>query len=116
VDSEPAGSVGYVRARLRVVTVADGGPAAGVESGSRPNWGIGQRLSGDALLGRATATVEHGGRIEPGESGVIRLHPDDWTAWAQVRPGDAFPMLDGPRIVGVAQVLEIVPPAARYRK
>jgi hypothetical protein len=110
VDSASAEPAGYVRARLRVVTVADGGPAAGVESGSRPHWGIGQRLSGDGLLGRATATVEDGGRIEPGESGVVRLDPDDWTAWAEVRPGDAFPMFDGPRIVGVARVVEVVPP------
>ena len=103
-------SFGYVRARLRVVAVADGGPPGGVETGSRPSWGIGQRLSGDGLLGRAAVTVEDSGRIAPGGSGVVRLRPDDWTAWAEVRPRDTFPMLEGPRIVGVAEVIDIVRP------
>lgn len=98
----------YVRARLRVVAVEAGGPQAGVASGSRPNWGIGQRLSGDGLLGRAPVSIEEADRIEPGATGVVRVHPADWDAWADVRPGDTIPMLEGPRIVGVAEVIEII--------
>jgi hypothetical protein len=98
----------YVRARLRVVAVEAGGPESGVASGSRPNWGIGQRLSGDGLLGRAPIVVEHGERIAAGATGVVRVHPAEWDAWAEVRPGDTIPMLVGPRIVGVAEVIEIV--------
>jgi hypothetical protein len=101
-------SAAYVRARLRVVAVEAGGPQAGVASGSRPNWGIGQRLSGDGLLGRAPVSIEGGSRIDPGATGVVRVHPSDWDAWADVRPGDTIPMLEGPRIVGVAEVIEIV--------
>jgi hypothetical protein len=104
-QDEPSG---YVRAHLRVVAVEAGGPASGVASGSRPNWGIGQRLSGDGLLGRAPVSVEDADRIEPGTTGVVRVHPADWEAWADVRPGDTIPMLEGPRIVGVAVVIEVV--------
>lgn len=98
----------YVRARLRVVTVEAGGPESGVASGTRPNWGIGQRLSGDGLLGRAPIVVEDADWIAPGATGVVRVHPAEWDAWADVRPGDRIPMLQGPRIVGVAEVIEIV--------
>lgn len=101
-------SPGYVRARLRVVALAHGGPEGGVADGARPNWGVGQRLSGDGLLGRAPVTVEGTGRIGPGETGVVRIHPSDWDAWNDVRPGEAIPMLEGPRIVGVAEVVEVV--------
>jgi hypothetical protein len=98
----------YVRARLRVVGVDAGGPKTGVATGSRPNWGIGQRLSGDGLLGRAPVIVEDADLIAPGATGVVRVHPVEWDAWAAVRPGDTIPMLEGPRIVGVAEVIEIV--------
>jgi hypothetical protein len=102
---------GYVRARLRVVAVEAGGPAAGVADGARPNWGIGQRLSGDGLLGRAPVTVEGARRIGPAETGLVRIHPADWDAWGAVRPGETIPMLEGPRIVGIAEIVEVVRPA-----
>ena len=104
-------SPGYIRARLRVVAVEAGGPPAGVADGTRPNWGIGQRLSGDGLLGRAPVTVESAGRIAPGETGDVRVHPSDWDAWADVRPGQSIPMLEGSRIVGIAEIVEVVLPA-----
>jgi hypothetical protein len=94
-----------------VVAVEAGGPPAGVADGARPNWGIGQRLSGDGLLGRAPVAVEDAGRIGPGETGLVRIHPADWDAWADVRPGETIPMLEGPRIVGIAEVVEVVRPA-----
>jgi SAM-dependent methyltransferase len=107
MEIEP--EAGYVRAQLRVVAVDAGGPPTGVASGSRPNWGVGQRLSGDGLLGRAVVTVEAGDRIAPGETGVVRVHPSGWEAWSDVRPGERIPMLEGPRIVAVAEVIEVVP-------
>jgi len=100
--------IDHIRARLRVVEADDGGPPAGVPDGHRPNWGIGQRLSGDGLLARAPITIEGAERIGPGETGFVRIHPIAWDAWADVRPGDTIPMLEGPRIVGVAEVVEVV--------
>jgi hypothetical protein len=101
---------GYVRASLRLVSVEDGCPAAGISSGARPNWGIGQRLSGDGLLARAPVTLETGEGLAPGETGLVRIHPRSWEAWRSVRPGDRIPMLRGPRIVGVAEVVDVVRP------
>jgi hypothetical protein len=100
--------IGHIRARLRVVAADDGGPPDGVTDGHRPNWGVGQRLSGDGLLARALLTIEGAERIVPGETGLVRIHPTSWEAWADVRPGEKIPMLEGPRIVGVAEVVEVV--------
>jgi hypothetical protein len=107
-DSEDP--VGHIRARLRMVAADDGGPPAGVADGHRPNWGVGQRLSGDGLLARATITIEDAERIAPGDTGFVRIHPVSWDAWADVRPGETIPMLEGPRIVGIAEVIEVVLP------
>ena len=85
----------------------------GVTDGHRPNWGIGQRLSGDGLLARARITIEDAERIAPGETGFVRIHPTSWDAWADVRPGEQIPMLEGPRIVGIAEVVEVVLPGRR---
>jgi len=38
----------------------------------------------------------------------VRIHPTSWDAWADVRPGERIPMLEGPRIVGIAEVVEVV--------
>jgi len=100
--------IGHIRARLRVVAADDGGPPDGVTDGRRPNWGIGQRLSGDGLLARARITIEEAERIAPGETGFVRIHPTSWEAWADVRPGERIPILEGPRIVGIAEVVEVV--------
>jgi len=102
---------GYVRARLRLVAPEAGGRTTGVWDDYRPNWGIGERLSGDALMAGAPLTVEDRDLIAPGTTGLVRLHPMTWDAWADVRPGQSIPMLEGSRIVGVAEVVEIVPPA-----
>ena len=101
---------GYVRARLRLVAVETGGLTKGVCDGYRPNWGVGERLSGDALIAGAPITVEGSDRIAPGDTGFVRLHPTFWDAWADVQPGQSISMLEGPRIVGVAEVVEVVPP------
>jgi hypothetical protein len=50
------------------------------------------------------------GPIGPGETGVVRILPSDWEAWSDVQPGETIPMIEGPRIVGVAEVVEIVRP------
>jgi hypothetical protein len=100
--------IGHIRARLRVVAADDGGPPNGITDGHRPNWGVGQRLSGDGLLARARITIEGDERIAPGDTGVVRIHPNSWDAWTDVRPGEKIPMLEGPRIVGIAEVVEVV--------
>ena len=101
---------GYVRAKLRLVTTEAGGLTQGVRDDYRPNWGVGERLSGDALMAGAPITIEDADVIRPGDTGLVRLHPMYWDAWEEVRPGQRITMFEGPRIIGVAEVVEIVPP------
>ena len=101
---------GYIRARLRLVAAERGGPPTGVWDDYRPNWSVGERLSGDGLIGGAPITVEEAGAIAPGETGVVRLHPMTWDAWAEIRVGQSIAMMEGARIVGVAEVLNVVRP------
>jgi hypothetical protein len=99
---------GFVRARLRLVAAEDGGTTTGVWDDYRPNWGVGERLSGDGLIAGAPITVEGADAIAPGETGIVHLHPTYWDAWADIRVGQSITMLEGARIVGVAEVLEVV--------
>jgi hypothetical protein len=109
VDSEDRERrFGYVRARLRLVAAERGGPSTGVWDDYRPNWSVGERLSGDGLIAGAPITVEGAGAIAPGQTGVVRLHPMSWDAWADIRVGQTITMLEGARIVGVAEVLNVV--------
>jgi hypothetical protein len=58
----------------------------------------------------AFITIEAAEAIGPGATGLVRLHPMYWDAWEGVRAGQRITMLEGLRIVGVAEVLEVVPP------
>jgi hypothetical protein len=101
---------GYVRARLRLVPVESGGRPRGVWDDYRPDWGVGERLSGDALMAGAPITIEDADMIAPAGTGIVRLHPITWEAWTDIRPGQHIPMLEGARIVGIAEVLDVVRP------
>jgi hypothetical protein len=67
-------------------------------------------LACDALIAEAPITIEDAERVAPGETGFARLHPIYWDAWSSVQPGDRIPMLEGARIVGIAEVVEVVRP------
>jgi hypothetical protein len=55
----------------------------------------------------APITIEDSGRLEPGDTGVARLHPLYWEAWEGVEPGALLTMLEGAHVVGGASVLEV---------
>jgi translation elongation factor EF-Tu-like GTPase len=104
---------GYLRARLRLLTTAEGGRRSGVMRDYRPDWGLACDTPGEVSMAGAPITVEGAERVEPGETAVVRLHPIFWDAWADVRPGTAITMLEGPRVVGTAVVLDVVPGRSR---
>jgi hypothetical protein len=102
---------GYIRARLRLLMPDEGGRHSGVFDDYRPNWGIVKQPSGELLMSGAPITVEGSGRLELGETGLVRLHPlfrETWDAWEGVESGALLTMLEGRRIVGIAVVLEII--------
>jgi len=99
---------GYIRARLRLLTTAQGGRHTPIYSGYRSHWAFppGFRQEGhDAPL-----TLELTITLAPGEEAMVRLHPIAPDLWPQVAPGLRLSMFEGARLVGLADVVEVVPP------
>lgn len=49
--------------------------------------------------------------MAPGKETVVRLHPLEPEYWPPIECGLRLVMLEGARVVGHAEVLEVVPPA-----
>lgn len=100
----------YVRARLRLLTPAEDGRQTGIASGYRSHWtfpAAAHREGHDAPL-----TLEGGPGVwlEPGDEADVRLHPLAPELWPILTPGLELTMREGARVVGVAEVVEVVHP------
>lgn len=102
---------GYIRARLRLVSTQEGGRQTPIASGYRSHWAFPPEVHRDSH--DAPLTIESGpGRwMAPGEETVVRLHPLAPAYWPRIASGLRLTMLEGSRVVGHAEVLEVVPPA-----
>ncbi|WP_143268965.1 hypothetical protein [Amycolatopsis vastitatis] len=100
---------GYIRARLLLVTASQGGRRTPIHSGYRSHWVFPPDVhpeSHDAPL-----TLETVKTLAPGEEATVRLHPLMPDLWPPVGPGLRLSMREGARIVGLAEVVEVVPPS-----
>lgn len=100
---------GYLRARLRLLTHDEGGRQSPIASGHRAHWAFAPEIHGERH--DAPLTLETGPRewLDPGEEAMVRLHPLFPDLWPPIVPGIRLTMLEGARIVGVAEVVEAVP-------
>ena len=101
---------GYIRARLRLVAAEDGGRQTPIASGYRSRWAFPPEVhteNHDAPL-----TIESGPDqwLDPGEETLVRIHPLAPELWPPIAPGLRLEMVEGARLVGVAEVVEVVPP------
>ena len=96
---------GYVRVRLTLVSTRDGGRRTPIASGYRSCWDV-SREEDQTLLTDAPLLLEGGGRLDPGQSAIARLHPLFREDWSGLRPGKVLGMFEGSRRVGVATVLD----------
>ncbi|MEV6621145.1 hypothetical protein AB0M83_27955 [Amycolatopsis sp. NPDC051106] len=99
---------GYIRARLRLVTTEQGGRHTAIHSGYRAHWAFPSdvhRERHDAPL-----TLEGRKTLAPGNEAMIRLHPLAPDLWPPISAGLRLSMLEGPRLVGLADVVNVVPP------
>lgn len=99
---------GYVRARLRLLATGQGGRRTPIHSGYRSHWAFPPDLASehhDAPLTLETVTA-----LAPGEEAMVRLHPLVSDLWPPVVPGLRLSMHEGPRIVGLADVVDVVSP------
>jgi hypothetical protein len=55
-------------------------------------------------------TLEGRKTLAPGNEAMIRLHPLARDLWPPLSPGLRLSMLEGPLLVGLADVVNVVPP------
>jgi elongation factor Tu len=102
-------NVTEIRANVYFPTFAEGGRRHPIFSGYRPHFHFGS----DAMGYDAVITLEGRDRVPPGEACAVRvrfLHPE----WLQdvLRPGTAFEVREGLRVVGRGTILETAGEAA----
>lgn len=101
---------GYIRAWLRLLTAEQGGRQTPIRSGYRSHWAFPpdfHRERHDAPL-----TLEAKGPFTPGEEAMVRLHPLVPELWPPVFPGLRLSMFEGARLIGLADVVEVIHPVA----
>ena len=98
---------GFVEARLTLAS-QEQGRSRGISTDYRPDWNIGNRTeSGEMEINGAPVTLEDASMIDPGETGVVRLHPLLPEIWQQVVVGQRIDMHEGARVIGHAVVLRV---------
>lgn len=105
-------NAGYLRARLRLLPTSDGGRRTAMASGYRSHWAFPPEVHDERH--DAPLTFEAGPEhwLAPGGEATVRLHPLVPELWPAVRPGLVLTLLEGARVIGNAEVLEVVPPVA----
>lgn len=101
---------GYLRAELYAQPTDQGGRRTPFISGYRPDWGIGNVYEGRPTINGAAVTIEGRRSMSPGETGLVRLHPLVQELWLHVQTGAQIQMYEGPHLVGIATILEILKP------
>jgi hypothetical protein len=62
------------------------------------------------MLNDASLSLEDVDLVEPGNEATARLHPFAPQYWMHIVPGTVIRAHEGPRVIGIATVLEVVPP------
>jgi hypothetical protein len=105
---------GVIRADLVLDATEAGGrrsviPGAGV---LRPMWDIGHRTNtGEPTLAIARIWVECATALAPGERGPVRLTPLNPSGWRHLAPGSLITMHEAAPPVGLAEIIDVLPPA-----
>ncbi|MFD8912640.1 hypothetical protein [Streptomyces sp. NPDC059575] len=104
---------GTIRATLTLLGAHEGG-RQGAFSGDgrlRPLWDIGNRSAdGRQGLNVARLWVEFAPEFGPGETADVRLAPLQPEQWRHLRRGDVITMHEGQLAVGIAEIIEVLPP------
>lgn len=100
----------FVRARLRLLTSEEGGRRTPITSGGRSHWSFPPEIHADGH--DAPLTLERGPQqwLQPGEDTTVRLHPLAPDLWPPLSEGLRLTMCEGARVVGIAEVIEVVAP------
>lgn len=99
---------GYIRASLRLLSHDEGGRQSPIASGYRSHWAFPPEIHGERHDGPLTLEAGPSEWLDPGEEANVRLHPLFPDLWPPLVPGVRLTMLEGARVVGVAEVIEAV--------
>nr|WP_221473114.1 hypothetical protein [Planomonospora venezuelensis] len=106
---------GALRAELCLLPAGEGGRKVPVLPGEvlRPMWDIGQRTpEGELSVSIAFLWLEGRTPLEPGGCAPVRLLPLASEHWRHLKPGDVIIMHEMRPPVGMARVIEVMPPVA----
>jgi hypothetical protein len=103
---------GFIRVRLHLAATDEGGRRSPVLSDYRASWDIGATYEGEPVQNDAPLVLEDVDELPPGGVAVGRIHPVVPEYWSHVTPGMTIHAYEGPRRIGTATVLDVVPPTS----
>ncbi|MEU5188886.1 hypothetical protein AB0G83_17295 [Streptomyces klenkii] len=104
---------GTVRATLTLLGADEGGRQGAFDGDGRlrPLWDIGScSTDGQRGLNIARLWAEFAPQLGPGETAEVRLAPLQPERWRHLKPGDVITMHEAQPVVGIAEVIEVLPP------
>ncbi len=98
-----------IRAELRLLSSDDGGRHFPITYGHHTECAFGTgEGEGERVLDHVVLYVEGGDGVDPGQIGMVRMHPVSAERWAGVNVGTLIEVREGSRIVGEATVTELL--------
>lgn len=97
-------------ADLRLLRTEDGGRRGPIVSGYRCGCLIGNLHHGQPMQNDAMFELLDAAQVAPGGAARARVTPFFPEFWTRLRPGDAFSLCEGKRVVGAATVVPPVHP------
>ena len=97
----------FIDAEIRLLTPEEGGRRSAISSGYRCNCWVGHMSGESPAYNDATVHLVGVDSIEPGETGRARVQPHFPDEWSHLDIGSQFELCEGPRVIGVARVLDL---------
>jgi hypothetical protein len=101
----------FIEADIEVLPAERGGRGSPIWSGYRCNCWIGKIEHGERTYNDATFFLIDRKTLEPGERGRARVEPHFPDEWSDLDEGFTFELCEGRRVIGIATVTALFPPA-----
>ncbi len=90
------------KARLRLLSTAEGGRQRPIASGDCPDWDLGETWLGGQFLTGGKVQLDEGQELAPGDEGEVLIAPRFEEGWGGAEFGEEIAMHEGARVVGYA--------------
>jgi translation elongation factor EF-Tu-like GTPase len=100
----------FIEADVRLLTPEQGGRRSGIWSGYRCNCWIGHvGEDGERTYNDATFYLLGVDELPPGASAHARVQPHNPDEWSGLDVGARFELCEGPRVIGDAVIVKLLP-------